>query len=208
MKGLLIKDFYMIKDGLLIPALTMVVFGVVLSVIGSIWVLPVIAAVSLGMQAVLTLSMDKSSQWYKFARTLPVSNAQFVASKYALYLLFSVMGLVLGTLIAVIASALNGGFSLEPLLVNCCLAIVMSFLPGSVNIPCSFLFSEEKGIAGIIISLIAAAGIYVGLRTLLGHFIDLEMYILMTHTIIAALSLVIYLLSCAICPKILRKQEL
>lgn len=208
MKGLLIKDFYMIKDGLLIPVLTMLVFGVALSALGSIWVLPAIAAVSLGMQAVLTLSMDKSSQWYKFARTLPVSSTQFVASKYVLYLLFSMTGLLLGALIAVIASILNGEFSFELLLVNCCLAIVMAFLPGSVNIPCSFLFSEEKGVAGIIISLIAAAGIYVGLRVVLSYFIDMETYMLMAHIIIAALSAAIYLLSCAICPRILRRQEL
>ena len=96
MKGLLIKDFYVIKDGLLIPVLTMFALGVGLSVVGSIWILPIIAAASLGMQAVLTLSMDKSSQWYKFARTLPVSKNRFVASKYILYFLFSVAGILLG----------------------------------------------------------------------------------------------------------------
>lgn len=208
MKGLLIKDFYVIKDGLLIPVLTMFALGVGLSVVGSIWILPIIAAASLGMQAVLTLSMDKSSQWYKFARTLPISKNQFVASKYILYFLFSMAGILLGVFIAVIISVLKGEFDFEILLVNCCMAIVISFLPGSINIPCSFLFSEEKGIAGIIISFIAAAGFNVGLRELLSHFINLEAHILMVQAIIAASSFIIYLLSCAVCPKILRNQEL
>ena len=82
MKGLLLKDFLIIREGLLIMFFTMVAIGIGMVILVSPWVLTVIAGVSLSMTAVTTIQNDKTTQWDKFSATLPVSRAQIISSKY------------------------------------------------------------------------------------------------------------------------------
>lgn len=208
MKGLLIKDTYMIKDGLLIPAIMMVVLGVVLSRLGSIWLLPTIAAAMMAMQGALTLSMDKSSGWRKFAATLPVTAARYAASKYALYFLLAVAGILLGAAISAAVAIWKGDFSAEALAVSCCMAVTMSLLPGSIGIPCLFALSEEKGMAATVVSFIASAGIYAGLVELFGRMGVFVGDPLAANGVIAAASLAAFLFSCIACPKLIKSREL
>ena len=63
MKGLLLKDFLIIREGLLIMFFTMVAIGIGMVILVSPWVLTVIAGVSLSMTAVTTIQNDKTTQW-------------------------------------------------------------------------------------------------------------------------------------------------
>ena len=59
MKGLLLKDYYIIKSSLLILAVVFVIIGASLSYLSTPWVLTVLATVLLGMIVTTTISLDK-----------------------------------------------------------------------------------------------------------------------------------------------------
>ena len=161
MKGLLLKDFYVIRSGLLILLLTFVFVGAGMSFVISPWVLVVIFTVTLSFQSAVTVQTDKSSQWDRFSVTLPVSRKQTIASKYIMYLLLSLAGLATGTVISVVCAWFQQGFDAESLLQYSSLAIIVSLLPGSISIPCSFLLDEEKSMVGMILAYMITSGIIV-----------------------------------------------
>lgn len=66
MKGLLLKDYYLIKSVLYIILVVFAVVGIGMSFLTSTWVLTVIATVMLGMISVTTINMDRNSGWKKF----------------------------------------------------------------------------------------------------------------------------------------------
>lgn len=208
MKGLMIKDLYVIKDGLLIPILILALLGTVLSVLSSPWVLIIVVACSLAMQTTMTIPTDKLSQWYKFLVTLPVSRVQFIRSKYVMYAMFGVLGLLLGGAITVAVTMIMGDFQMETLLTFACMAVSMLLLPGSVNIPLAFLLNEEQSIVGIVISYVVAAGLFMGITFVLGHFMDMSENTLLTHGIVAGLGIVVYFVSWVFAPKLVSRGDL
>ena len=113
MKGLLLKDYYLIGSVLWILLAAMAVIGIAMAVLTSAWALVVIATVMLGMVSVSTINMDKASGWYKVSRVMPVARQAVVDSKYLLYLLLSGVGLLLGMVLGMVASLIQGGQSGE-----------------------------------------------------------------------------------------------
>ena len=63
MKGLLLKDYYLIKSVLYIILVVFAIVGIGMSFLASTWVLAVLATVMLGMISVTTINMDKNSGW-------------------------------------------------------------------------------------------------------------------------------------------------
>jgi len=166
MKGLLLKDYYLIGSVLWILLAAMAVIGIAMAVLTSAWALVVIATVMLGMVSVSTINMDKASGWYKVSRVMPVARQAVVDSKYLLYLLLSGVGLLLGMVLGMVASLIQGGQSGEEALLY--LTISVAMVAGSVTLPCSFLFSEEKNVLAIFLAYPAAAGIFAGVVVPLG----------------------------------------
>ncbi len=208
MKGLLLKDFYIMRDSSLIMVLTLVIVGVGLAVLSSPWLLISVAAVSLSTAAVTTISNDKITQWDKFSATLPVSRTQIISSKYHMYVLLGILGIVLGAIISISVSVLNHSFDVNSLLMNSCLAVIISLLPGSVNIPLSYLLDAEKSVVGLILSYVVTAGAFTGVRFLLSHFIDMEENMLLLYGIVTAFSVIAYLFSWLTCPKMVSHKDM
>jgi ABC-2 type transport system permease protein len=208
MKGLILKDFYVIRDALLIPIMMMIVLGIALSVVRSPWLLILIAGTSFGMMAITTIQSDKTAQWDKFSATLPVSRAQSVSSKYCMYVILSLFGILIGTVICIVASMFKSGFDSSAFVINLYFALILAFLPPSVNIPCSYVLEGEKSIAGLILSYVVTGGAFAGLQKLLAQFMSMEENMLLVHGIVAAVSVAAFLLSWIIFPKWLSRREL
>ena len=99
-----------------------------------------------------TISFDENSHWDIYARTLPVTSAQLVGSKY----LFGLCGLALGTVCTVLIVALNN--VLPPLLfwhaaykvppLECLAALLacgsMALLLVALSLPLSYRFNSVK----------------------------------------------------------------
>ena len=117
MKGLLLKDYYLIRSVLYIILVVFAVVGIGMSFLTSTWVLTVLATVMLGMISVTTINMDKNSGWRKVSVVLPVSRKAILDSKYILYLLLSGAGLFLGVILSVVVSILKGQLDYQSMLV-------------------------------------------------------------------------------------------
>src|SRR5699024_10676815 len=104
MKGLILKDFYIIRSLLAIICVIFLVIGISLSYLVTPWVLTVLATVILGMNVTSTINIDKTSGWLKTVVTTPVSRKTFINSKYIMYLLLSFVGLLFGLTFGFIAT--------------------------------------------------------------------------------------------------------
>ena len=72
MKGLLLKDYYLIRDGMVILLLTFVAVGAGLAFLTSPWVLIVVAGATMSFQGAMTVQSDRSTQWDRFSAVLPL----------------------------------------------------------------------------------------------------------------------------------------
>ena len=153
MKGLLLKDYYLIKS---IFYMILVIFGVVgfgMSFLTSTWVLTTIATIMFGMISVTTITTDKTSGWRKVSGVLPISRRTVMDSKYILYLLLSGVGAILGVIISIVVSLVKNQLSSGDMFMFICISLAMALLSGSITIPCNFLLSEEKSMISLIIAI-------------------------------------------------------
>lgn len=107
MKGLLLKDYYLIRDGMVILLLTFVAVGAGLAFLSSPWVLIVVAGATMSFQGAMTVQSDRSTQWDRFSAVLPLPRSTVVSEKYVLYLLLCALGMALGLAVGGIAAALG-----------------------------------------------------------------------------------------------------
>ncbi len=162
MKGLLLKDYYLINSILYIILVVFAVVGIGMSFLSSTRVLTVIATVMLGMISVTTINMDRSSGWRKVSGVLPVSKETIMDSKYILYLLLSGTGLLSGIFLSVMVSLFKGQMDYHAMLLFASIGVAMALLSGSMTIPFAFLFSEEKSMLALIIAYPLSAMVFAG----------------------------------------------
>lgn len=79
MKGLLLKDYYLIRDGMVILLLTFVAVGAGLAFLTSPWVLIVVAGATMSFQGAMTVQSDRSTQWDRFSAVLPLPRSTVVS---------------------------------------------------------------------------------------------------------------------------------
>ncbi len=159
MRGLLLKDFFLVRSVLGILLLVLLVVGSGMSVLTSTWVLTVVSTVMFGMIGVTTIGQDKASGWNRVAGVLPVSPRAVVDSKYVLYLLLSGAGFVLGGFIGMLGALVQAQADGAVFAV---ISLSIALLSGSVTIPCNFLLGEEKGIVSLIAAYPLSTAIFIG----------------------------------------------
>jgi hypothetical protein len=227
MKGLLQKDYYIVRGGVLmvgvmIGILALVVLAIMFALATTdakvsaavsslasnmIWLFPVVLALMLSNALVTTISTDKVTQWDKFSATLPVSRAQIVSSKYFMFALLVLLGIAAGAIISIAASIYWHSYDTKEAFMYACLAVVLSLLPGSVNIPFAYLFDAEKSVIISILSNLLTAGAFIGAIRLL-RYTDIGENVLLLYGTIAAFSVAAYVLSWRICRRIVYRKDI
>ena len=145
MKGLLLKDFCILKKQMKL----MVVFVIFYA----IWAVAANMPTMMGTMVILlsimmpisSMSYDEAGQWYRYAFSLPIPRRTLVLSKYVLGFLVSLGGLVVSAIGNIIILALtNGENALESwLTIIGFLELGVIFL--SIIIPILFKYGVEKG---------------------------------------------------------------
>lgn len=145
MKGLLLKDFCILKKQMKL----MVVFVIFYA----IWAVAAKMPTMMGTMVILlsimmpisSMSYDEAGQWYRYAFSLPIPRRTLVLSKYVLGFLVSLGGLVVSAIGNIIILALtNGENALESwLTIIGFLELGVIFL--SIIIPILFKYGVEKG---------------------------------------------------------------
>mgnify|MGYP000773565174 CR=1 FL=1 len=163
MKGLLLKDFYLVRAGLALILVSYAVIGVGMSVIVTPWTVVIIGTVMFGIMSATTISTDKHSGWRKLSATLPVSKQTAIDSKYLLYLLFSALGFLVGIAISLIIVAIKPDTATNTDMVQLylCIAATMAFFSGGVMIPSYYLLSDEKAMVSMMLSYPLMTGLFI-----------------------------------------------
>lgn len=147
MRGLLKKDWYLLKKTCHVYFLVLVLFavlgGLTGSETGSFYLL--YTAILSGMCSMTLLSLDEKCKWQSWCQTLPVSRVQYVLAKYL------VGALVLLALLAVVAVATlarqlgAGQPDIPGLLATLSVCLGLGLAAPALLLPFLFWLGTEKG---------------------------------------------------------------
>ncbi len=161
MKGLLLKDLYMMKAYckayLLIAA---VFFLISLSDNGNFF-FAFYPCLLCGMIPVNLLAYDERSRFLQYSATLPYTKAQLVSVKYLLGLLTQVVVLTLIGVAQGVKMALCGNFAFDAFLSMLLSSLAISTLTPAITLPFIFKYGVEKGRIAyyVMIGFVCGAGV-------------------------------------------------
>ena len=145
MKGLLLKDVYMMAKYCRSYLLIAVVF-IAVSFFGSENMFFIFYPCLLcGMISVNLLGYDERSRWLQYSETMPYTRAQIVSGKYIIGLGAQLAMLVITAIAQAIRMKMNDGFLANDYFVMIMLLLIMSMLSSSICLPFIFKLGVEKG---------------------------------------------------------------
>jgi len=161
MKGLIIKDLYMVIKNFKLYFLLDIIFIITAFSSPDNVAFPAVPVLISGVIPITLLAYDERSNWTKYLGTLPYSKAQIVSAKYLMGLLlqstmcavlFAVL-LIHGAYYGTLSPASSAELVLE--------MFAAALLCPTVCLPFCFAFGTEKGriVYMVTIGAIAAAGI-------------------------------------------------
>lgn len=165
MKGLLIKDFCLMKEMIKFLGLVVIISAFLLMSGKGDNVSFVMGYISILFSFLVmnTISYDEMDKGYSFLMTLPVSRKQYVLEKYIFGAVTGICGIGIGMLMCTVYVSFAGGYTSRDLLIYtgafCCLL----FLVDAMMIPIQIKFGAEKGRYVLIGAIMAIALLSYGL---------------------------------------------
>lgn len=145
MKGLLLKDWYMMKKYCRSYLLIAAVF-IAVSLSGNDNMFFIFYPCLLcGMIPVNLLGYDERSRWMQYSGTMPYTKAQLVSAKYLIGLLAQVTMLIVTGVAQGIKMTVAGNFVFGEFAVLMLLMLIVATLTSSISLPLIFKLGVEKG---------------------------------------------------------------
>ena len=145
MKGLLLKDWYMMKKYCRSYLLNAVVF-IAVSLVGDNNIFFVFYPCLLcGMIPVTLIAYDERSGWDQYSGTLPYTRAQIVSAKYLIGLFIQITMLTVTALVQGIKLSMTGSIHVNDFIVLLLTLLIMVTLSSSICLPFIFKLGVEKG---------------------------------------------------------------
>ncbi len=145
MKGLLLKEWYMMRKYCRVYLLITLVFLAVSFVSNNNIFFSFYPCLLCGMIPVNLLSYDERSGWIRYSGTLPYTKSQIVSAKY-LVGLFSLVAVWAATsIVQTIKMSLNDGFVSGGYVMTLLTMSILTAACFSVCLPLVFKFGTEKG---------------------------------------------------------------
>lgn len=208
MKGLLLKDWYMMKQYCRYYLFCAVGFTA-LSVISSGNMFFVFYPCLLcGMIPVNLIGYDERSRWMQYCGTLPYTKAQVVSGKYLIGL-FSQLTvlLVIGTAQAA-KMIISGNFDFGEFAVLILLMLIVSTLSSSISLPFIFKLGVEKGRTAYYVMVGFVCGASVLASGLFRGELGIEIKLNLVLTILAIVAIGIYIFSWYMSIVFYKKREI
>lgn len=161
MKGLLLKDWYMIKSYCKSYILIAAVF-IAMSLVSSENLFFVFYPCLLcGMIPVTMLGYDERSRWLQYSGTMPYSKTQIVSAKYLIGLFLEIAMLVIVAAAHGIKMYFDGSFNPADFTVLLLLILFVSSMASSIVLPFAFKYGVEKGRLAyyVMIGIVCALGV-------------------------------------------------
>ena len=207
MKGLLLKDVYMIKAYCKSYVLMTVVF-MAASFFGGNTFFIYYPCLLCGMIPVNLLAYDEQSRFMQYSVSLPVSRAQFVSEKYLVGLVSQAAVLIATGIVQGIRMSVNGIFELNEFAVIMLSLMLVSMLASAIPMPLVFRNGVEKGRLAyyVMIGIVCGSGVLFS-KIFTNHLLnDLPAGIIFTALMI--LGIVAYVLSWYLSVVFYKKREL
>ncbi len=145
MKGLLLKDWYMMKKYCRAYLLIAAVFIAVSLFSNDNLFFIFYPCLLCGMIPVNLLGYDERSRWMQYSGTLPYTKTQIVSAKYLIGLFAQVAMLIVTGIAQGIKMTVIGNFILGEFVVLMLLMLIVATLTSSISLPFIFKLGVEKG---------------------------------------------------------------
>lgn len=145
MKGLLLKDWYMMKKYCRSYLFIAVVFIAVSLVSNDNMFFVFYPCLLCGMIPVNLLGYDERSRWVQYSGTMPYTKTQIVSGKYLIGLLAQLTMLIVTGVVQAVKMMVAGDFILGDFAVLILLMFIVSTLTSSISLPFIFKLGVEKG---------------------------------------------------------------
>ena len=145
MKGLLLKDWYMMKKYCRSYILIAAVFIAVSFFSNDNMFFIFYPCLLCGMIPVNLLGYDERSRWMQYSGTLPYTRTQIVSGKYLIGLLTQLTILVVTGVAQAVKMTVAGNFVFVDFAVLMLLMLIVSTLTSSICLPFVFKLGVEKG---------------------------------------------------------------
>lgn len=184
MQGLILKDFYNMKDNIGPTLITAVCIGLLLMIKGNPSMFVLAVTLASGSIASSCVKMDETAGWGKYEITMPVSRSTIIIEKYVLLFILTLAGMAFGTIVSYVAGTIMGTLDLSKLILYVLSGFALSIISGSLIIFCIFKFGLIKADFFVIICYIVPVAIFFGVLILvkyLGYdFMQGNFYLILT----------------------------
>ncbi len=145
MKGLLLKDLYMMKKYCRSYLIIAVVFIAVSFVSDSNLFFIFYPCMLCGMIPVNLLGYDERSRWLQYSETTPYTKGQIVSGKYLIGLGTQIAMLTVTGIAQAIRMSISNTFQLNEYIVLMMLLLIIASITSSICLPFMFKWGVEKG---------------------------------------------------------------
>ena len=145
MKGLLLKDWYMMKKYCRAYLLIAVVFIAVSLFSDDNMFFAFYPCLLCGMIPVNLLAYDERSRWMQYSGTLPYTKKQIVSGKYLIGLFVQITVLLIMGSTQGIKMMITGEFAFRDYITLILLLVIVSMITSSITLPFIFKLGVEKG---------------------------------------------------------------
>ncbi len=208
MKGLVLKDLYMLKSyakGYLLMAVVFIAVSVVNDRNLFFIIYPCLLC---SILPITLISYDEKSRWMQYSAALPYSRSQIVSVKYLLGLVMQVVMIIFSMLVQVIRMVATGTFTANDLIVLVLMLIVITFLPPALCLPFIFRYGSEKGrfIYYFMIGILCGGGVAASRFVI--NDLTAEVTVSAGLAAIAAAAIILYAASWYLSIRLFAKREL
>ena len=208
MKGLLLKDWYMVKTYCRTYLLIAVAFIALSFLSDNNMFFVFYPCLLCGMIPVNLLAYDERSRWTQYSGTLPYTKIQIVSGKYLIGL-FAQLAILIATGVGqVVKMSVGGDFVFGNFAVLMLLLLIVSTLSSSICLPFVFKLGVEKGRTAYYIMIGFVCGASVLASSILRGQLVSEIQPNLILAVIAIVGIGVYILSWYLSVLFFKKREI
>ena len=208
MKGLLLKDWYMMKKYCRAYLLIAAVFIAVSLFSNDNLFFIFYPCLLCGMIPVNLLGYDERSRWMQYSGTMPYTKTQIVSAKYLIGLLAQVAMLLVTGIAQGIKMTVGGNFVFGEFAVLMLLLLTMATFTSSISLPFIFKFGVEKGRTAYYIMIGFVCGASVLASSILRGQLVSEIQPNLVLALLAIVGIGVYILSWYLSVVFFKKREI
>lgn len=208
MKGLLLKDWYMMKKYCRSYLLIAAVFIAISLFSNDNLFFVFYPCLLCGMIPVNLLGYDERSRWMQYSGTLPYTKTQIVSGKYLIGLLAQLTLLVVTGIAQAAKMIIAGNFVLGDFVVLMLLLLIVSTFTSSISLPFIFKLGVERGRTAYYIMIGFVCGASVLASSLLRGQLTSEIQPNFVLTIVAIVGIGVYIFSWYMSVVFFKKREI